>query len=184
MPLIPAHYYRSVCCPFLCGNRKYQNALKCPFGEVNPQEVRDQSRTSVFVWLVFSPISLLASEHRWRFICCLFPLDSFSFSIPIVLPLSLFPPSPPSLKSLSASRSPVPHRALIRQFILFLWAPSSICGCDSQSPRRGSIPSRDLDTQPCQRCSINPPLSPLSCDFFARKVLGPYILLFPHARKV
>lgn len=78
-------------------------------------------------------------------------------------PPFLFPstPLPLSLKSLSASRSPVPYRALIRQFILFLWAPSSICGCDSQSPRRGSIPSRDLDTQLRQHCSIIP-LFPLS----------------------
>lgn len=126
------------------------------------------------VWLVFSLISLLASEHRWRFICCLFPLDSFSFSIPIFLP------PPPPLKSLSASGSPVPHCTLIRQFILFLWAPSSICGCHSQSPRRGSIPSRDLDTQPCQRCSINTLFTLSHVMFFTRKVLGPYILPLPH----
>lgn len=86
MPLIPAHYYRGVGRPFFSRNGKYLNALKCCFWEVNPQEVWDQGCTSVVVWLVFSLISLLASEHRWRFICCLFPLDSFSFSIPIFLP--------------------------------------------------------------------------------------------------
>lgn len=53
---------------------------------VNPQEEWDQSCTSVVIWLVFSLISLLASEHRWRIICCLLPLDSFSFSIPIPPP--------------------------------------------------------------------------------------------------
>lgn len=138
----------------LCWRGKYQTARWRSFGEVNPQEVWDQSCTSVVIWLVFSLPFLFASEHRWRFICCLFPLDSFSFSVPI------FSPAPPfSLKSPPASRSPVPHRALIRQFILFLWAPSSICGCDSQSPHRGSIPNRDLDAQPCQHCSINPPRS-------------------------
>lgn len=93
MPLIPAHYYKTVCWPFLCRSGKYQNALKCSFGEVNPQEVWDQSCTSVVVWLVFSLLSLLASEHRWRFICCLFPLDSFSFSIPIP-PASPLPQEP------------------------------------------------------------------------------------------
>lgn len=40
-------------------------------------------------------------------------------------------------------------------FFFPLWAPSSICGCHSQSPRWGSIPSRDLDTQPCQHHYIN-----------------------------
>lgn len=63
-------------------------------------------------------------------------------------------PTPPS--SLFASRSPVPHCVLIRQFILFLWVPSTICGCHSQSPCQGSIPSHDLDDQPHQCCSVNP----------------------------
>lgn len=83
MPLIPAHYYRRRRRLSLGRKANYQNALKGSITEVNPQEVRDQSRTSVVVWLVFSLPSLLASEHRWRFICCLLPLDSFSFSIPI-----------------------------------------------------------------------------------------------------
>lgn len=42
--------------------------------------------------------------HRWRFICCLFPLDSFSFSIPIF-------PTPPSSQELVCQRKPCtsPH---------------------------------------------------------------------------
>ncbi len=83
---------------------KYQNAPECSFRGGKPQEAWDQSCTSVIVWLVFSLLSLLASEHRWRFICCLFPLDSFSFSIPILLP----PNTPPSLPS----RACLPAEAL------------------------------------------------------------------------
>lgn len=98
MPLISGHYYRRVCWLFLCGNGRYQNTLKCSFREVEtPQEAWDQSCTSAVVWLVLSLLSLLASEHRWRFICCLFPLDSFSFSIPIFLCFLPSSASPPPL---------------------------------------------------------------------------------------
>lgn len=83
--LIPALYYRRVLSPLFWRNGKYQNALKCHFWDANPREVCDRGCTSAVVWLVFSSIALLASEHRWRFICCLFPLDLFSFSIPIFL---------------------------------------------------------------------------------------------------
>lgn len=89
--------------------------------------------------------------HRWRFICCLFPLDSFSFSIPIF-------PTPPSSQELVCQQQPCtsPHAyQTVYPFFFPLWAPSSICGCHSQSPRWGSIPSRDLDTQPCQHHYIN-----------------------------
>lgn len=65
---------------------------------------------------------------------------------------------PIPLRSLSASRSPVPRCVLIRQFILFLWVPSTICGCHSQSPCQRSIPSHDLDAWPHQCCSVNPSL--------------------------
>lgn len=94
--------------------------------------------------LSFLLISQFASKLRWRFICCLFTLDSFSSSIPIPL---------------TPSQEPVPHPALIRQFLLLLWALPSICGCQSQSPHQGSIPRRDLDTQ---RCHHQPPLFPHS----------------------
>lgn len=65
-------------------------------------------------------------------------------------------PHPTPLRSLSASRSPVPRCVLIRQFILFLWVPSTICGCRSQAPCQGSIPSHDLDARPHRCCSVNP----------------------------
>lgn len=76
---------------------------------------------------------------------------------------------PIPLRSLSASRSPVPRCVLIRQFILFLWVPSTICGCHSQSPCQRSIPSHDLDARPHQCCSVNP---------------LPHIFFFPKARFV
>lgn len=88
----------------LCWRGKYQTARWRSFGEVNPQEVWDQSCTSVVIWLVFSLPFLFASEHRWRFICCLFPLDLFSFSVPIFSPA----PSPPP----SLSRARLPAEAL------------------------------------------------------------------------
>lgn len=76
-------------------------------------------------------------------------------------------PHPTPLRSLSASRSPVPRCVLIRQFILFLWVLSTICGCHSQSPCQGSIPRQDLDARPDQCCSVNPLL---------------HIFFFPKAR--
>lgn len=76
-------------------------------------------------------------------------------------------PHPTPLRSLSASRGPVSRCVLIRQFILFLWVLSTICGCHSQSPCQGSIPSHDLDAQPHQGCSVNP---------------LPHIFFFPKAR--
>lgn len=71
----------------ILSNTHKVNVEKFTFGGQNPQEGWAQSCTSVAVWLVFSVISPLASQHRWRFICCLLPLDSFfSFSIPNPIP--------------------------------------------------------------------------------------------------
>lgn len=113
----------------LCWRGKYQTARWRSFGEVNPQEVWDQSCTSVVIWLVFSLPFLFASEHRWRFICCLFPLDSFSFSVPIFSPA----PSPPLLSQEPACQQkpctspcayqtvyPFPVGAVLH---LWLWQP-------------------------------------------------------------
>lgn len=161
MPLIPAYYYRSVC---LCRKGNYQNALKVFLQRGKPTRgIRPKQHLSgcLACFLAAIPARLWTQMEIH-----LLPVPSWL--VFLFYSHLLAPP----LKSLSASRSPVPHRALIRQFILFLWAPSSICGCDSQSPRRRSIPSRDLDTQPCQHCSINPfPLSHVNFSHVRRLVL-------------
>lgn len=54
MPLIPAHYYRSGALPHPLWKRETsKDALRRSFGEVNPQEVWDQSCTSVVVLACF-----------------------------------------------------------------------------------------------------------------------------------
>ncbi|KAI9525832.1 hypothetical protein NQZ68_002380 [Dissostichus eleginoides] len=44
--------------------------------------------------------------------------------------------------------------------------------CNSLSPRQESIPSRDLDTQPCQQCTLNPLSHPLSCEQILTQEVG------------
>lgn len=75
------------CLMAILSNTHKVNVEKFTFGGQNLHEGWAQSCTSVAVWLVFSVISPLASQHRWRFICCLLPLDSFfPFSIPNPIP--------------------------------------------------------------------------------------------------
>lgn len=77
---------RSLALVNLYRKKKRQTALEHFLGEVNPREGWNQSCTWVVAWLVLSLMSQLASEHRWRFICCLLALDSLSSSAPILVP--------------------------------------------------------------------------------------------------
>lgn len=170
MPLVPAHYYTRACWPFLSENGKYQNAPKRSFRGVNPQEAWDQSCTSVVVWLVFSLPSLLASEHRWRFICCLFPLDSFSFSIPTPPP-----PQEPVCQSKPCT-SPCAYQTVYPfpvGAVLHLWPWQPIA-----TPRVHSKPWFRHTALPA--LLDQPPLPPLSCEFFTRKVPALHSLTHKH----
>lgn len=165
----------------LCWRGKYQTARWRSFGEVNPQEVWDQSCTSVVIWLVFSLPFLFASEHRWRFICCLFPLDLFSFSVPIFSPA----PSPPLLSQEPACQQkpctspcayqtvyPFPVGAVLH---LWLWQPIA-------TPRVHSKPWFRRSALPA--LLYQPPPPGLSCEFFTRKALCLYNPPLPDLHKV
>lgn len=153
-----------------------KDALRRSFGEVNPQEVWDQSCTSVVVLACF-----LATipAHLWtQMEIHLLPVPSWLVFLPFYSHL------PPSLSRASlpaeARTSPCAYQTVYpfpvgAVFHLWLWQP---------------IATSRVHSKPWFRHPASPallyhsPLPPISCEFFTHKELCHYILPFPHARMV